>query len=54
MTALVGMGKTTVHHHLTLLKAAGLVHVKGSVYKAAEDSIKGIEKEIFTFLHKET
>lgn len=54
VTALVGMGKTTVHHHLTLLKAAGLVHVKGSVYKAAGDSIKGIEKEIFTFLHKET
>ncbi|MGG4491126.1 ArsR/SmtB family transcription factor [Metabacillus idriensis] len=49
LTALLGMGKTTVHHHLSLLRTAGMVNVTGAFYSVPENALQGIETHIDTF-----
>jgi biotin operon repressor len=52
LTALLGMGKTTVHHHLSLLRSAGIVKVTGAYYSVTEHAFQGIETQIETYLER--
>ncbi|MGD6815650.1 ArsR/SmtB family transcription factor [Metabacillus sp. 113a] len=46
----LGMGKTTVHHHLKTLKGARLVEVKESRYLLKQFSLQGLSEELDDFL----
>jgi biotin operon repressor len=52
LTALLGMGKTTVHHHLSLLRTAGMVKVTGAYYSVPENALQGIESQIDAFFER--
>ncbi|TDL82821.1 ArsR/SmtB family transcription factor [Peribacillus frigoritolerans] len=52
LTAILGMGKTTVHHHLSLLRTAGMVKVTGAYYSIPENAFQGIETQIDTFFER--
>lgn len=52
VTDILGMGKTTVHHHLTLLRTAGIVKVKDSHYSLQETAFKQIENQLAAYLER--
>ncbi|MDR0270184.1 metalloregulator ArsR/SmtB family transcription factor [Paenibacillus sp.] len=50
LTDLLGMGKTTVHHHLAILRGAGLVRVKDGSYSWNPKSLDHHADELRIFL----
>ncbi|CAH0343967.1 metalloregulator ArsR/SmtB family transcription factor [Bacillus sp. CECT 9360] len=52
LTELLDIGKTTVHHHLTILRTAHIVGVKGSVYSIKMESILKHEQELIEYLER--
>ncbi|OZB97993.1 transcriptional regulator [Paenibacillus sp. XY044] len=50
LTDTLGLGKTTVHHHLAVLRAAGLIRVKGGSYAWNPQSLHHHERELNEFL----
>ncbi|MFA1822668.1 ArsR/SmtB family transcription factor [Virgibacillus oceani] len=53
LTEAIGMGKTTVHHHVTLLRSARLVRVEGSKY-SLQRHLLGVEsKQLLNYLNIE-
>ncbi|TYS19053.1 winged helix-turn-helix transcriptional regulator [Rossellomorea vietnamensis] len=52
LTEIMGMGKTTVHHHLKLLKSARLVTDSASKYYINEQILHSAAEELKNFLKK--
>jgi len=53
LTEAIGMGKTTVHHHVTLLRSARLVAAEGSKYRL-QTHVLGVEsKQLLNYLNME-
>ncbi|MGF2616996.1 winged helix-turn-helix transcriptional regulator [Rossellomorea vietnamensis] len=52
LTEIMGMGKTTVHHHLKLLKSARLVSDSASKYYINEQILHSAGEELKNFLKK--
>ncbi|MBB3126098.1 hypothetical protein FHS19_000752 [Paenibacillus rhizosphaerae] len=50
LTDALGLGKTTVHHHLAVLRAAGLIRVNGGSYAWNAQSLHHHERELNEFL----
>ena len=50
LTDALRLGKTTVHHHLAVLRAAGLIRVKGGSYAWNPQSLHHHERELNEFL----
>ncbi|WP_136604944.1 ArsR/SmtB family transcription factor [Paenibacillus dokdonensis] len=50
LTELLGMGKTTVHHHLAILRGAGLVRVKDGSYSWNQSSLDHHDQDLHRFL----
>ncbi|MFU1794847.1 ArsR/SmtB family transcription factor [Paenibacillus azoreducens] len=50
LTDLLNMGKTTVHHHLAILRGAGLVRVKDGSYSWNPGSLNQHDQELRDFL----
>ncbi|KZZ86166.1 ArsR/SmtB family transcription factor [Bacillus sp. SJS] len=48
----LGMGKTTIHHHLKTLKGARLVEVKESKYFLRQVSLQALSEELNQFLDR--
>jgi DNA-binding transcriptional ArsR family regulator len=53
ITELLGMGKSTVHHHLKLLRASRLVEIKDSKYCLRHRALTMLEAELKEFLKEE-
>ncbi|PLR66309.1 MULTISPECIES: ArsR/SmtB family transcription factor [Bacillaceae] len=52
LTDLLGLGKTTVHHHLALLRTAGIVKVNDAHYSLQETSFNQIEYQLEEYLER--
>jgi len=52
LTDQLGMGKTTVHHHLKLLRSAKLVDVQDSKYVLKVNTLRSIEQELEQYLNR--
>jgi len=50
ITEQLELGKSTVHHHLKILKAASLVGQKSSNYYLKEKSVASLPKELELYL----
>ncbi|WP_339226338.1 winged helix-turn-helix domain-containing protein [Oceanobacillus sp. FSL K6-2867] len=47
------MGKSTIHHHLKILRAAQLVEIKAAKYALKRKAIDSLTKELTVYLHQE-
>lgn len=52
ITEKLELGKSTVHHHLKILRAATLVEINSSKYRLRDSSINSIHKELELYLNK--
>ncbi|MGD6834536.1 ArsR/SmtB family transcription factor [Sutcliffiella halmapala] len=52
ITEKLELGKSTVHHHLKILRAATLVEIKSSKYRLRDTSINSLPKELELYLNK--
>ncbi|MFD1851464.1 ArsR/SmtB family transcription factor [Oceanobacillus bengalensis] len=52
ITENLDMGKSTIHHHLKILRSAQLVEIKDSKYVLKKKAIKSAAKELDTYLHQ--
>lgn len=52
ITEKLAMGKSTIHHHLKILRSAQLVKIKNSKYVLKRKSIDSLAKEIDLYLHQ--
>ncbi|MDZ5710697.1 ArsR/SmtB family transcription factor [Jeotgalibacillus haloalkalitolerans] len=52
ITGQLNMGKSTVHHHLKILRSAKLVETSGSQYKLKKDALELMYKEIKLYLEQ--
>jgi DNA-binding transcriptional ArsR family regulator len=50
LTGHLNMGKTTIHHHLKLLRAAKLVEMKGAKYSLKANIIDLLYKELDLYI----
>ncbi|MEK3906358.1 winged helix-turn-helix domain-containing protein [Oceanobacillus sp. FSL K6-0127] len=53
ITERMGMGKSTIHHHLKILRAAQLVEMKDTKYALKTKAIDSLTKELALYLHQE-
>lgn len=51
LTNKVAMGKSTVHHHLKILRSAKLVEIKDSKYRLKKNTLDALSKELEQFLY---
>jgi hypothetical protein len=54
LTEVLDIGKTTIHHHLTLLRSAHIVKTKGSHYVLNHHSLSVDEKEFMPYLQRKS
>ncbi|UJL46078.1 winged helix-turn-helix transcriptional regulator [Virgibacillus sp. NKC19-16] len=52
ITEQLGMGKSTIHHHLKLLRSAQLVNVEDSKYVLKKKAIDSLAKEMDLYFHQ--
>jgi predicted DNA-binding protein YlxM (UPF0122 family) len=52
ITEKLDLGKSTVHHHLKILRAATLVEIKSSKYRLRDTSINSLHKELELYLNQ--
>ena len=52
LTSQLNIGKSTIHHHLKILRAAKLVEVSQSKYSLKKKAIAGLPKEIDLYLNQ--
>ncbi|MGE6256507.1 ArsR/SmtB family transcription factor [Heyndrickxia sporothermodurans] len=52
ITEILAIGKTTVHHHLAILKSAHIVKVKESTYTLIHHSLNRLEPMLMDYLRK--
>ncbi|MBP2076377.1 ArsR/SmtB family transcription factor [Oceanobacillus polygoni] len=53
ITEQMEMGKSTIHHHLKILRAAQLVEIKDTKYALKRKAIDSLTKELDVYLHQE-
>jgi predicted transcriptional regulator len=47
----LGMGKTTIHHHLKILKSARLIDVQNLKYFLKKNAVLSLSKELEQYLY---
>ncbi len=52
ITEQLNMGKSTIHHHLKLLRSAQLVTIEDSVYVLKKKAVESLAKELDLYLHQ--
>lgn len=52
ITDLLGIGKTTVHHHLAILRSAHIVKVKESTYSLLHQALRILEPQLMDYLQR--
>jgi predicted DNA-binding protein YlxM (UPF0122 family) len=52
ITEQLNMGKSTVHHHLKLLRSAQLVTIEGSVYVLKKKAVESLAKDLDLYFHQ--
>ncbi|ASK61492.1 transcriptional regulator [Virgibacillus phasianinus] len=52
ITSKLGMGKSTIHHHLKILRSAKLVEISDSKYRIKKNALGALAKELQQFLYE--
>lgn len=52
ITNQLNIGKSTIHHHLKILRAAKLVEISDSKYSLKKKSVELLDKELSLYLNK--
>ncbi|MGE8203499.1 ArsR/SmtB family transcription factor [Heyndrickxia sp. NPDC080065] len=52
LTDILGIGKTTIHHHLAILRSAHVVKVKESTYSLLHHSLSLLEPQLMDYLRR--
>lgn len=53
LTDILDIGKTTIHHHLAILRSAQMVHVTGAMYSLNKSALVGYEASLLEYLSVE-
>lgn len=53
LTEILDIGKTTIHHHLAILKSAHMVSVTGTMYSLNKSALGGYEASLLDYLNVE-
>ncbi|CDO04569.1 Helix-turn-helix domain protein [Oceanobacillus picturae] len=53
LTGLLKLGKSTIHHHLKILRSAKLVEIKNSRYVLKQHALFSLSEELELYLHQE-
>lgn len=52
LTERLDVGKSTIHHHLKILRSARLVEVNASTYRIKQDALNALQSELIRFLER--